>query len=153
MYEEDHYKILRDFYNHIIEEFDMIKDIVETINEYDHIEIDHIKETDDRIIKVINKYRYAISIIVDYYVLIQIFRKDYYADHIIFLVGEKHAETIKGRLQMMNIFNGPVKYAYQHSQTQHSQHSQHSHTSSSKQRMPVKRGKNIKYISLNGSFY
>jgi hypothetical protein len=45
MYEEEHYKMLKDFYNHIIEEFDMIKDIVETINEYEnHMEIDHIKE-------------------------------------------------------------------------------------------------------------
>lgn len=150
MYEEEHYKILVDFYKDIIEEFNYIKKLVDSINEYDNDkDIDDIKDIDDRILKVIEKYRYAISFIIDYYVLTQVFRKDYYSDHIIFLVGEKHAQTIKSRIQMLNIFNGPIKYGYKHSVNSMSSISQ----SQTKQRMPVRRGKNVKYISLNESFY
>jgi hypothetical protein len=109
-YEPAHFKLIQTAYQQLIQTFDSIRPMIQTLRSRDVKMSLKIKDVFDhnRIVqKIVETYRNSFASVLDLYILIQVLRKDYMADHIIFLVGEMHARNLFQFLHPFRIFSGP----------------------------------------------
>jgi hypothetical protein len=105
-YEPEHFLFLQNYYEKIEQVFNDIEPKLEMIKKYpDNVLVIKII-SDPNIRDIVDKYFYVIASVVDYYAFLQVFRRDYYADEIIFLVGNDHALQILDEFKSIeNIHN------------------------------------------------
>ncbi len=109
MYEPIHLEMLGGMFLKILEEINNILPLLEPLMN-SHSKKTTVQEIIDQndadsviINEIVQKYIYVFTSVVDLYAFIQVFRNDKKADHIIYLVGEKHAYFMKKEFENASV--------------------------------------------------
>jgi hypothetical protein len=112
-YELPHYQLIQTALRDLTQMFDSLHLKTYTLSlspkikdNMSNILIGDVYDTIPLVQEIVQIYIHTFASVLDVYTLIQIFRKDYSADHVVFLVGEAHSRNFFERLESFRVFWG-----------------------------------------------